>query len=249
MRNRSISRRAISVFTIPALVAGSIGFQLAETEAAASPAFVQQAAKHASSVTSIAVTPASNLGIGNRLVVEVGVWNSSGASAASVTDSAGDVFTKLLQFKAPDATEMSVWSAPVTAGAGLRPTVTAKPSSKADMGIAMVEYSGLSTVADATAVDQQAHSSGTAAAAASGPTPATSAGNELAVGFYVDSGFGATLTPAGGYSLRTDVSPTGDMEFLVEDQLVAQGATPNAAAGTTSGTTWLMATIVFKSSG
>ena len=217
--------------------------------ASSAPAFVQQVAKHAPGVASIAVVPAANLGSGDRLVVEVGVWSNSGASASSVSDSAGDTFAKLIQFKASDGTELSVWSAPVSTGAATRPTVTARSSSSADMGIALLEYSGLSTLSGTTAVDQQAHASGSTTTAASGPTPPTTAGNELAVGFYVDSGFGDVPSPAAGYSPRVNVSPTGDMELLVEDQPVAQGATPNAGAATSAGTVWLMATLVFKAAG
>jgi hypothetical protein len=36
------------------------------------------------------------------------------------------------------------------------------------------------------------------------------------------------------------------MEFVVEDQLVALGAKPNATAGTGASTVWLMSTMVFK---
>src|SRR5207248_1929470 len=84
--------------------------------------------------------------------------------------------------------------------AGTRPTITARTTGSADLAVAALEYSGLSTVADATAVDQQALATGTTGSAAatvqSGPTPPTNAGNELAVGFYADSGFGASLTPS-----------------------------------------------------
>ena len=70
--------------------------------------------------------------------------------------------------------------------------------------------------------------------------------NELALGFYVDSGFGDTLSAGSGYTSRVNVSNTGDIELLAEDQLAGAGATPNAAAGTGPNTTWLMATIVLK---
>ena len=66
------------------------------------------------------------------------------------------------------------------------------------------------------------------------------------MGFYVDSGFGDTLTAGAGFTSRVNVSKTSDMEFVVEDQLVGQGATPNAAAGTGAKTIWLMSTVVFK---
>jgi hypothetical protein len=184
------------------------------------------------------------------MVVEVGVWNSSHATASSVTDSAGNSYSELTHFAASDGTEMSVWSAPITAGGGTRPTITAKASSSADIGVAAVEYAGLSTAAGSAALDVQAHSSGTTGAAttvSSGATPATTGSGELAIGFYVDSGFGDTLTPGSGYAGRVNVAPTSDMELLVEDQLVGQGATPAATAGTGAKTTWDMVNLVFKS--
>jgi hypothetical protein len=146
---------------------------------------------------------------------------------------------------------MSGWTAPVTAGGGTRPTITVKPTSRADTGAAALEYSGLSTVADATVVDQMAHTSGKtsgAASVSSGATAATTAANELALGLYADSGFGDTLSSGSGYTSRVNVSNTGDMELLAEDQVVGAGATPNASAGTGASTYWLMATIVLKAS-
>ena len=50
-------------------------------------------------------------------------------------------------FTGPDQTEQSVWTAPVTAGGGNEPTVTAKFSSSAAAAITALEYSGLSTAA------------------------------------------------------------------------------------------------------
>jgi hypothetical protein len=81
---------------------------------------------------------------------------------------------------------------------------------------------------------------------ASGSTAATTAANELALGFYIDSGFANTLAAGSGYSARVNVSPTSDMELLVEDQIVLAGATPSATVSTGGGTIWLMATIVLK---
>jgi hypothetical protein len=80
----------------------------------------------------------------------------------------------------------------------------------------------------------------------SGATSPTSTANELALGFYADSGFGDTLTAGTDFTVRTNVSKTSDMELLAEDQLPAQGATPNAGAGTGANTVWLMPTVVFK---
>ncbi len=217
------------------------------------PVFVQGASNHQSSVTSLTVTPPSTVTTGNRLIVETGTWSSSNASVSSVKDSAGNTYTELLHFRGPDETEMSVWSAPITAGGGTKPTVTVTPSGKADVGAAVLEYSGLSAAADATVVDQLADASGTtgpAATVSSGPTPATGAGGELALGLYADSGFGDTLAPGTGYTARVNVSPTSDMEFLAEDQVLSSaGATPSASVKTGASTVWLMATIVFKAAG
>ena len=223
----------------------------AVTPTAASPAFVQQVSSHAVNVTSRAVTPSSNITAGNRLVVLVGVWNNSGPTAKSVTDSAGNTYTEVLHFKASDKSEMSVWTAPITVGAGTRPAITVTATARADVGVAALEYSGLSSASGTGAIDQTSQNTGKTAAAAtvsSGATPATTAGNELAVGFYVDSGFGDTLTAGTGFTTRTNVSNASDMELLAEDQVPAQGATPNASAGTGANTVWLMSTVVFKHS-
>jgi hypothetical protein len=217
---------------------------------ASSPAFVQQVNVHSSSVTSASVIPSANLATGNRLVVMVSVWASGNPTTSSVTDSAGDTFTEVQHFKASDGTEMSVWTAPITAGGGSKPTIKATPTAKADVGIEALEYSGLSTAAGAAAVDQMASASGTTSSAAtvqSGATPATTAGNEVAIGFYADSGFGDTLTAGTGFTQRGNVSNAGDIEFLAEDGLVGGGVMPSASVKTGAQTVWLMSTVVFKS--
>jgi hypothetical protein len=213
------------------------------------PAFVQAASNHVGGSSSVTVTPTNAITSGNRIVVEVGVWNSSHATTSSVTDSAGNHYVELTHFTAPDGTEQSVWTAQITAGGGTKPAIKATPTSAADVGMAVLEYSGLSTVADATVVDQQSHASGVTSGAAtvrSGATPATTSAGELALGFYADSGFGDTLTADTGYTKRIGVAPTGDMELFAEDSIVGTGAVPNAGVGTGSGTDWLMSTIVLK---
>ena len=221
----------------------------APSASAAGPSFVQQVSARGHT-GSLAVTPGSAVAAGDRMVVEVGVWNSSGATASSVTDSAGNTYTELTHFKASDGTELSVWTAPITAGGGTKPAITAKVTAAADVGVAAVEYAGLSTAAGAAVLDVQAHATGTtagAAAVSSGATPATAGSGELAIGFYADSGFSDTLTAGTGYAARVNVAPTPDMELLVEDQAVGQGATPAATVGTGARTTWLMATLVLAS--
>jgi len=218
--------------------------------AAAAPAFAQQASAHGSGQTSLSVTMPAAVKSGNRLVVEVADWSSGHATTSSVTDSAGDTFTEVTTATGSDGTQLSVWTAPITAGGGTTPTIVAKPSAKADMGVAVLEYSGLSAAAGAAAVDQSATATGiatTARAVSSGATPATTAPNELAIGFYSDSGFNDTLTADPGYTGRVDVAPNGDMELFTEDGVVGQGATPAPSVTTGASTIWEMAAVVFKS--
>jgi hypothetical protein len=211
------------------------------------PTFVQQASRHSGATTGLTVTPASNVTAGNRLVVEVGIWSNAASTAASVTDSAGNSYVELLHFKASEGTEMSVWTAPITAGGGTRPTLTVKPSSKADVGAVALEYAGVSSVSDASVLDRSASASATTKSAgtvSSGATQPTTAANELAIGFYLDSGFGDTLAGGSGYATRANVSPDGDIELLAQDAVVASGATPNPTFATGAATTWLTSTIV-----
>ena len=164
--------RVGAVTSVLALLAGGVVTVAAAVAApalpalAASPGFVQQVTAH-SSGKSIAVTTGASVASGDRLVVEVGAWSAGSATTSSVTDSLGDTFVEVTHFTAADNTEMSIWTAPVPTGG--TDTVTAKPTGSADLGIAALEYSGLSTVGDITAVDQLAHSIGTTTKAGDGP--------------------------------------------------------------------------------
>jgi len=217
--------------------------------AAPPPSFVQQVSAHVHQQTSVSVTPVANLNAGNRLVVLTGTWSYGAPTVSGVTDSAGNSYIELQHFTASEGTELTVWTAPITVGGGSKPTITATTTAAADLGIVVLEYAGLSTAADPTAIDQLAQGTGTTVAAgivSSAATPATTAANELAVGFYLDSGFSNNLSYGAGFTGRANVSPAADMELLVEDQLVGVGATPQASASTGASTTWLMSTVVFK---
>ena len=214
----------------------------------ASPQFVQRVSGR-TAATTLQLTPASVITTGNRMVVMAGVWSNGGATISGVTDSAGNAYTKLAGQAASEHTELSVWSAPITAGGGTKPTVTVTATGSADIGGAALEYSGLSTAAGAAAVDQFKTATGTSSTAGfvtSGPTAALTGDNGLAIGFYADSGFGRTLSADPSYTERVNVSPTSDMEFVAEDALPLRGDTPAARVSTGANTPWLMATVVFK---
>ena len=94
--------------------------------------------------------------------------------------------------------------------------------------------------------DRDGHLERARASSPPGRPPALTGDNGLAMGFYVDSGFGRTLSADPSYTERVNVSPTSDMEFVVEDALPLRGDTPAARVSTGASTPWLMATVVFK---
>ena len=105
------------------------------------------------------------------------MWSAGNASASGVTDSAGNTYTKLTSFKASDNTELSVWSAPITAGSGTKPTITVTTTASADIGATVLEYSGLSTAAGTGVVDVLKTATGKTSAAAAVSSGATAASN------------------------------------------------------------------------
>jgi hypothetical protein len=240
-------------FTVTATNAVGTGPASAASNAAvpsAAPRFVQRVSGRSTSGATLQLTPASPIASGNRIVVTAGVWSSAGATISAVTDAAGNTYTKITSLKASENTEMSVWTAPITAGDGTQPAISVTATGSADIGAAALEYGGLSSAAGAAAVDTFKTATGTSAATGfvtSGPTAALTGDNELALGFYVDSGFGRTLGADPSYTERVNVSPTPDMEFLDEDALPLRGDTPAARVSTGANTPWLMATVVFKS--
>jgi hypothetical protein len=245
-----------TTYTFTVSASNSVGISPAATSPPvtpnppAAPTFVQQTSVHSTNVTSAAVTMTKAVMTSDRIVVLVGIWSNANATAKTVTDSAGDTYTELLHFVASDGTEQSVWTAPIATG-GTAPKITVTPTSRADVGVAALEYAGLSTATGSGALDVSARNTGTTSAAgtvSSGATPAATGAGELAMGFYADSGFNDTLTVGTGWTSRVNVSKASNMELLVEDQLVGLGATPNATAGTGGNTPWLMSALVFKHS-
>ena len=218
--------------------------------AAQVPQFVQQNAAHVANTSGVGVSMPAALRAGDRLVVEVGVHNAAKSTATGVSDAAGDPFVEVSHTVADDGTELSVWTAPVTAGAGQNPVITAHTSTSANLGILALEYSGLATTPDASVVDHEASGSGTTGAAGTVSSPATartSTGNELALGFYADAGYGHPVTGDPRWAVRGDTPANATMDLLGEDQVAAGGTALAATAGTGANTTWLMSTLLFRS--
>jgi hypothetical protein len=215
------------------------------------PTFVQKKWAYADTSTRLAVGLGS-VTHGDRLVVQASVWGD-GASAGGVTDSAGDHFTQLFSGRAADGTEMSVWTAPITARTGAHPTVTVSPTWKADVGVVALEYAGLSSAPGAGSVDQivaRGGVTGRRGVVSSGPTGGTTGSGELALGLYADSGWGDTVAAGSGYRARFGLSRSHTMmEQMVEERVVGAGVHAAASVHTGAKTPWMMATIVFRAAG
>ena len=169
------------------------------TPSAAIVAFVQQAAAHTPGASSFGVTLPNPVIAGNRIVVVSGIWNSSNSTATGVTDTAGNTYTELLHFKASDGTEMSVWSAPITAGGGTKPTVTVKTDRHRGHGRLSVGVLRARRRRPTRRCSTSRRRTRAPLGARAPPSPperraATTSGNELVIGAYVDSGFGDNLT-------------------------------------------------------
>jgi hypothetical protein len=217
--------------------------------ATTAPHFVQKASAYSDTTANLKLEMGSPVTSGDRLIVVASIWGR-GAGATGVSNSAGDHFTELLRGVAADGTETSVWTAPVRAGGSGRQAVTVSASGVADLGAIAVEYAGLSSAPGASAIDRIAAAGGTTRGAAtvdSGRTQPTTAPGELALGIYADSGFGDLVRAGRRYTERAAITRTRTMmEQVVEDRVVALGATPDASARTGAQTPWTMATLVFR---
>ena len=99
-----------------------------------------------------------------------GVWSGGAATISGVTDDAGNTYTKVTSVKASEDTELSVWSAPITAGGGTRPAITITATGSADIGGSRARV--LRAVAPRPAPRPSTHfktATGTAGAAGSSP--------------------------------------------------------------------------------
>ena len=159
MHRRTVARRRRLAVLIGACVVLT-GLAAPSPAAAATPSFVQQAAAHVHNASSASVVLPTSVAGNDRLVVEVGVWSGSRATASGVTDSLGDTYVQVLNFTASDGTELSVWTAPVPSAA-VEPAITVKPSPQQTSASRSLDYAGLSTVTDATVLDKSAQATGT----------------------------------------------------------------------------------------
>ena len=156
---------------------------LTPAAAAAAPQLVQSTgASETSAATALTASfPAPTLG-GSLLVLSASIYTGTTNQIRSVTDSAGNTWTKIGAFaSAGHYSDGEMWYAPGTQSVT---AVTVHTASAAVVAMSMQEFTGVATT---NALDVSAGSSDTGTSAASGAVTPT-ADNELAVGFVAIRG-------------------------------------------------------------
>lgn len=217
--------------TVPSGGAGTgIFYVTPTTTCQPGPGNRQQSSNYAHNVSSISTTLSSTPSVGDLLIADVQVAEGT-ATTTSVTDGSL-VFTERESVTAvsPDNTNVTIWTAVVPCG-GAGTTITATPSSSpADMGIAVLEYPGLSGTIDGFS-SSTGFTTGPMTTVTSG-TGATANAGDTVIGFEADSGWQVNLSAdaADGYTQEVNVQNNPVAEFLVEDQVAASTGTYNARA-------------------
>lgn len=200
---------------------------------------VQSKTVTSSAVTSLGATFNNNVVSGNRILVGVTTAGSN-PSVTGVTDSAGNTYHRDEGVAdIANNVDTEIWSAPITAGGGTKPTVTATLTNS-DFGVDLfiLEYSGMSTASGATAVDTTAGqnvASGTSVS--SGNTGATSNASEQVVALYGDAGSSDTITAGSGFTIRQKVDGTAATMAAIEDGTTGAPGTTTAGTFTISAST------------
>jgi hypothetical protein len=175
---------------------------------------------------------------GNLNVVVVG-WNDTTSAVASVTDSRGNVYNRVVgPTIVGGALSQSIYYAKniVGAGAGAN-TVTVKFNAAARyVDMRVVEYSGLDPL---NPVDAVAAASGSGTTANSGVANVTHAPALL---FAANTVTSYTQGAGSGFTLRLITSPDGD---VIQDRMVTTAGAYNATAPMSSGA-WVMQLVAFK---
>jgi hypothetical protein len=204
-------------------------FSLTVTPASGTtPAFVQYAGgTETAAATSLSGTFPVPTTSGDLLVASISEYTGATNPITSVTDTAGNTWTRLAGYNSSGHNSNGeVW---YSAGARATTTVTAHTASAASMSLVVQEFSGVATTSP---VDTATGTSATGLTAASGST-ASSAANDLAVGFVAGHGNAESVTvTAPGYVAQPQQTTTGSIATVVAGYQVLSSPTSTAFTGT-----------------
>jgi Calcineurin-like phosphoesterase/PEGA domain len=222
----------------------STSFFLIVNPAPAGPALVQVGSgTEAAAATSLSGSFPTASGAGDLLVLAASVYTGSTDQITSVTDSAGNTWTRVGAYDTSGHySDGELWYA---ANATPTTTVTVHVNSATTVSFELLDFTG---IAATSPLDSSAGASSTGLSAASGSTT-SSASNELAVGFVAGHGNPQAITPSvTGYTAEPEQTSTGTGTGSVVaafQVLSTQGAT--AFSATFSGPMyWAAGVALFK---
>jgi acid phosphatase type 7 len=213
--------------------------------ASSAPQLVQSAgASETSAATTLTTTfPTATVG-GNLLVLSASVYTGSTNQIKSVTDSAGNTWTKIGAFAVSGHySDGEMWYSP---NARSVTRVTVQTGSSAVVAMNVQEFSG---VAAASALDVATGTSNTSTSPASGAVTPT-AGSELAVGFIAGHGNGQQITiTAPGYAAQPQQTSKASTVASVEAgyQVLGSASAQNFTGSFGASMYWAAGIAVFKS--
>jgi hypothetical protein len=192
-----------------------------------------------SSPSSVNVTYTAVQTAGDLNVVVVG-WNDSTATVSSVTDTAGNVYTRVVGPTVVSGVEsQSIYYAKNIAGATMGSNVVTVTFSGAAAfpDIRVLEYGGADPV---NPVDVTAASTGNSSSSTSGAVSTTNATDLLFGANMVQSTTGG---PGTGFTSRLLTVPDSD---IVEDEFVTAVGSYSATAPVSPSNAWIMQMVAFR---
>jgi Calcineurin-like phosphoesterase/Fibronectin type III domain len=191
-------------------------------------------ATESAAATSLTATFPTATTAGNLLVVSASVYTGATNHITSVTDSAGNQWTRIAAFDTSGHnSDGEMWysasAAPVT-------NVTVHIGTAVSMAFGVQEFSGVAT---ASPLDSFAGASNTSTGPAAGPVTPTGT-NELVVGFVAGHANAETITVTSpGYTVQPQQTSTGPITSIVTGYLVAPTTDPQTfAAGIPTAMYW-----------
>ena len=187
----------------------------------------------------VAVSYTGAQSAGNLNVVIIG-WSDASSQVTSVTDAAGNVYTRAVGPTVQPGVQSQAmyYAAGIAGGAGNVVTVSfSGPVSYPDVRIA--EYRGIDA---SQPVDAVAGAAGSGATSNSGPVTTTTASVLLVTGNYVTT---VTTAAGAGYTSRVITTPNGS---LLADRVVTTPGTYAATASLSAGG-WVMQVVAFRGVG
>ena len=226
----SASSNTATVTTPPASSSGPLLVQSAGT------------ATSTGSTTSTVTLPASSRA-GDLLVLSAGVYTGLSNQITSVTDSAGNTWTRIGAFAVSGHySDGEMWYSPNVKAVS---SVTAHTSSATTLAVEVQEFSGIATTAS---LDVATGASNTSTTAASGSLTPTAA-NDLVVGFVAGHANGEAITvTAPGYTTQPQQSTTGTgiASVITGFQVLTSASSQNMTGSFAQAMYWSSGVATFK---